>query len=128
MRRREQLIPDMTPLIDVVFLLLIFFLVSTVFKKEELALALKLPSVKAASTPIQKEDINIELSATKIALRGETITFEDLEVKLSEVQDKQSPVNVRIDKEVRYDRIVELFDMLKKYNLNRLALINESAK
>ena len=36
-RSRETLSPDLTPLIDVVFLLLIFFMVSTVFKKEELA-------------------------------------------------------------------------------------------
>jgi len=41
--RREQLSMDLTPLIDVVFLLLIFFLVTSVFKKDELALLLKLP-------------------------------------------------------------------------------------
>ena len=43
MKRREPLTPDLTPLIDVVFILLIFFIVSSVFKKEELALMLSLP-------------------------------------------------------------------------------------
>jgi len=33
MKRREYISPDITPLIDIVFLLLIFFLVSSVFKK-----------------------------------------------------------------------------------------------
>lgn len=127
MRRREPLSPDMTPLVDVVFLLLIFFLVSTSFKKDELALLLNLPSSESSAQMIEKEEVNIELSSAKIALKGKEITFEELDGALSEVLDKQSPVNVRIDKEVQYERIIKLFDLLKKYELNNLALINESA-
>jgi biopolymer transport protein ExbD len=126
MRRREPLTPDMTPLVDVVFLLLIFFLVSTAFKKEELALLLNLPVSEAMAQQIQKEEVNIELSATKLALKGKEISFEELDTALSEVADKKSPVNVRIDKEVRYERIVRLLDLLKKHELNNLALISES--
>jgi biopolymer transport protein ExbD len=59
MRRREPLSPDMTPLIDVVFLLLIFFLVSTSFKKDELALLLNLPTSQASQEMIAKEEVNI---------------------------------------------------------------------
>lgn len=127
MRRREPLTPDMTPLVDVVFLLLIFFLVSTAFKKEELALLLNLPVSEAMAQTIKKEEINIELSETKLALGGKELTFEELETALSEVADKKSPVNVRIGKEVRYERIMRLFDLLKKHELNNLALISESA-
>jgi len=47
MKRREHIAPDLTPLIDVVFLILIFFMVSSTFKKEELALLLTLPMPKA---------------------------------------------------------------------------------
>jgi biopolymer transport protein ExbD len=126
MRRREPLSPDMTPLVDVVFLLLIFFLVSTAFKKEELALLLNLPVSEAQAQQIQREEVNIELSETKLALKGKELSFEELDAALSEVTDKKSPVNVRIDKEVRYERIVRLFDLLKKYELNNLALISES--
>lgn len=126
MRRREPLSPDMTPLVDVVFLLLIFFLVSTAFKKDQLALLLNLPSSEAPVEMVKKEEVNIELSSEKIALKGKEITFEQLDISLSQVKDKKSSVNVRIDKEVRYERIIKLFDLLKKYDLNNLALINES--
>ena len=126
MRRREPLSPDMTPLVDVVFLLLIFFLVSTAFKKDQLALLLDLPSSQAPVEMVKKEEVNIELSSDKIALKGKEISFEELDTSLSEVEDKKSPINVRIDKEVRYERIIKLFDLLKKYDLNNLALINES--
>jgi len=127
MRRREPLSPDMTPLVDVVFLLLIFFLVSTSFKKDELALLLDLPASQAQQQMVHKEDVNIELSSDNIALKGKKITFEELDTELSKVLDTKRPINVRIDKEVRYERIIQLFDVLKKYNLNNLALINESA-
>lgn len=126
MKRREQLTPDMTPLVDVVFLLLIFFLVSTVFKKEELALLLNLPVSQTSTQITEREKISIELSETELALEGETITFEALDGSLSKVNDNKRPVHVRIDKEVRYERIVKLFDILKRYELNNLSLINES--
>lgn len=125
MRRREQLTPDITPLIDIVFLLLIFFLVSTAFKKNESALPLQLPSSEASKQMIQKEEVSIELSPEKMALKGKEVSFEQLDAALSLVKDKKMPVNVRIDKEVRYERIVKLFDILKKHDLNNLALINE---
>jgi biopolymer transport protein ExbD len=128
MRRREPLAPDMTPLVDVVFLLLIFFLVSTSFKKEELALLLNLPASEAAVQTIKKEEVNIELSEDAIALKGKPVTFEALDALLAAVTDKSSPVNVRIDKSVRYERIVRLLDLLKKHDLNNLALINETQK
>ena len=47
MKRRESLSLDLTPVIDVVFILLIFFIVTSVFKKEELALMLDLPTSNA---------------------------------------------------------------------------------
>ena len=63
-RSREASAPDLTPLIDVVFLLLIFFLVSTVFKKEELAFLLNLPKTQYGETSAKVEIKNyiIELS------------------------------------------------------------------
>lgn len=128
MKRREQIAPDMTPLVDVVFLLLIFFLVSTVFKKEELALLLNLPASQSSAKMVEKEKISIELSETELALRGKTVTFDDLDDALSQVSDKKQPVTVRIDKEVRYERIIKLFDILKRYELNNLALVNQSKK
>lgn len=122
MKRREHLSPDLTPLIDVVFLILIFFMVSSTFKKEELALLLTLPDAKSTTVEIEKEDINIELSKDEVALKGKKITFEELDSSFKDVTDKLKPVNVRIDKDVTYERIVKLLDLLNKHGLNNLAL------
>lgn len=122
-KKRELLTPDITPLIDIVFILLIFFIVSSVFKKEELALNLSLPQSSAKEHEVEIKQLNIELSQNSLAYLGKTITFKEFDRKLSNVIKKDKPVIVRIDKEVKYERIIKVLDILQKYNLNNLALV-----
>ncbi len=125
-RSRETLSPDLTPLIDVVFLLLIFFMVSTVFKKEELALLLNLPSSSSKEAKESKsETINIELNKTEVALNGKKYTIEQLESNLKEINKKETPVFLRVDEIVEYKRVVLILDLLKKYKLSNLSLITK---
>ncbi|UFH58822.1 ExbD/TolR family protein [Sulfurovum mangrovi] len=125
MRRREPLVPEMTPLIDVVFILIIFFIVTSIFKKEELALLLNLPSSSAKELDIEEEQITIELSEKQLAFRGEEVTLEVLEDVLKNIEDKKRAIIVRIDEEVIYKRIVQVLDILQKYGLNNLALVTK---
>ena len=121
--RREHLVPELTPLIDVVFLLLIFFMVSSVFKKEELALLLNLPKAeagKADETP--KNFITIELSKDSMAYEGVKLELSELQNRVESI-DKKSLVNLRVDGEVQYDRVVTILDLLQKYKLENLSLI-----
>lgn len=123
--RREPLTPELTPLIDVVFLLLIFFMVSSVFKKEELALLLNLPKTQEGKTESSaKENITIELSGEKIAYNGKDTTLDDLSTNLEDAN-KKSLVNLRVDGEVKYQRLVKVLDILQKYKLENLSLITE---
>jgi biopolymer transport protein ExbD len=125
-RTRETLSPDLTPLIDVVFLLLIFFMVSTVFKKEELALMLNLPASSSKETKESKsENINIELSKTEIALNGKKFSINQLEDNLKQYNKKETPVFLRVDEIVEYKRVVLILDLLKKYKLSNLSLITK---
>lgn len=123
MKRREPLGLDLTPIIDVIFLLLLFFLVTSVFRKDELALKLDLPNSNAKEIKIEKEEVYIELNTNKLAIKGIEVSFESLEDNLKEIQDKQKPINVRIDKKVEYERLTKLLDLLQKYNLTNLQLI-----
>jgi biopolymer transport protein ExbD len=124
-KKREPLTPELTPLIDVVFILLIFFIVSSVFKKEELALKLDLPSSSAKEHEVEPKQLSIELSPTSLAYLGKVITVKELDIKLAGVVKKDKPVIVRIDKSVKYERIVQVLDLLQKYSLTNLALVTE---
>lgn len=125
-RSRESAAPDITPLIDVVFLLLIFFMVSTVFKKDELALLLNLPKTEKGES-IKKDDksVFIELSKTEVAYNGKKLTFETIEESLKAISKKTIPIDLRIDKDVKYDRVVLLIGKLKKYELTNVSLITD---
>lgn len=123
MKRREHITPDITPLVDVVFILLIFFIVSTVFKKDELALMLDLPSVTESATTIEQNQIFIELSKNELAFRGSKITMESFKNELALIQDKSQPTILRIDKNVPYERVVKILDLLQSMEFYNLALV-----
>ena len=125
MRKRETIAPDLTPLIDVVFILLIFFIVTSVFKKEELALVLDLPSSSSKELVIEKKEISIEVGINKLAILGKEVLIGELSVELSKIKDKKRDVIVRIDKNVKYEKIVKVFDALQKYELNNLSLVTK---
>ena len=126
--RRETLTPELTPLIDVVFLLLIFFLVSSVFKKEELALLLSLPKTEQGKgEKAQKKYVTIEMTGEEVAFEGSTLTLDDLKEKLSDV-DPKTLINLRVDGEVKYQRLVKVLDSLQKNKLENVSLITKKQK
>jgi biopolymer transport protein ExbD len=124
MKRREKLGVDLTPIIDVVFILLIFFIVTSVFKKDELALILNLPTSGAKAVEIE-EKVAIELSKDSLALKGQKLTFAMLDISLSDIKEKDRAIIVRIDKDVKYERVVKVLDILQKHNLSNLALVTD---
>lgn len=128
MKRREALGLDLTPVIDVVFILLIFFIVTSVFKKEELALILDLPTSNAKQIEVKQDQIFIELTQDKLAIKGIEVSFDSLENNLKAVKEKNNPIIVRIDKKVEYQRVVKVLDLLQKYSLNNLALVTNEEK
>jgi len=125
MKKREILTPDITPLIDVVFILLIFFIVSSVFKKDELALVLNLPTSSAKEIELKQKEVIIELDERKLAIYGKETSLEDLDVQISKIKDKQRNIIFRIDKEVKYEKVVKVLDLLQKNELFNISLLTD---
>ena len=128
MKKREILTPDITPLIDVVFILLIFFIVSSVFKKDELALVLNLPTSSAQEIELKQKELIIELNSDKLAVFGKEITLELLEQEIAAIEDKEKNIIFRIDKEVKYEKIIEVLEILQKHQLFNISLITDTKK
>lgn len=124
-KRRETLTFELTPLIDVVFLLLIFFMVSSVFKKEELALLLNLPKASEGKSENSKtKEITIELKVDEIALNGKKLSFEELKTEVKNFTPTVL-VNLRADKKVYYQDLVQILDLLNKNKMENISLITE---
>jgi biopolymer transport protein ExbD len=101
-------------------------MVSTVFKKDEMALLLNLPKVeKGESQQKEQKTLMVELSSEKVAYNGKEISLDELEPKLKGISNKLIPIDLRVDKEVKYDRLVKLLNMLKQLELTNVSLITE---
>ena len=118
-RRKSLLTPvDLTPMIDVVFQLILFFLVSTTFAVLP-AISVKLPN---SETAVSEEVSSITVTVTA----GEKIYFNDREVSLKTLDKALSkydtagktkeeiPVNIEADEKVPNGVIVKIFDVLRK--------------
>lgn len=129
MKRRDMGNPEITPLIDIVFLLLIFFMVSSVFKNNESGLELKLPKSSSMATIEQKKELKIEMTEKEIAFNGEQCSLKSLQQRLAALaSDKPLPVLLYIDEMVPYKRVMSLLDVLQKYGFADIALISQNTK
>jgi biopolymer transport protein ExbD len=127
-KRTRRIKPDMTPLIDCVFLLLVFFLVTSVFKQNESILKLILPETQSETRRDVPEGLFIEINETEVALNGEKITVSLLREKVTAVQNKKAPVAIKIDKKTSYEKVAEILDILQLEKLYNIQLVNEMAQ
>ena len=108
---------EMTPLIDMVFLLLIFFLVATTFKEAEREMQIALPFTDAAgpiSTTLREIIINVTEDGS-IIVAGQTMSAEQLNALVNEAvkQNENQKVTIRGDKNTAYQNIAGVLDVCK---------------
>ena len=108
---------EMTPLIDVVFLLIIFCMVSTVFVDFSRHMDINLPTSKSSVIDEEPKSLEIEMSKDrKIFLSGKKTTILGLEqflVKL-DVKTKKQNALIRADKVLPYGEVIEVMGLLQK--------------
>lgn len=110
---------DMTPMIDVVFLLLIFFMVSTVFVDFNRQMDLTLPSSKSSTLDETTQNLEIEMTADKqLFLNGRKATLASLEKMLLELKVKSSEGEkqiaiIRADKNLPYGTVIKVMGILQ---------------
>ncbi len=109
---------QLAPMIDIVFLLLIFFIVTWQYTRSETELSVSVPT---AEEGVQKsrsrgEIIISVLADGTIRVEGNSVNFSQLREKLTAIakQYKNQPVRIRGDGGVSYQRIVEVIDTCQK--------------
>lgn len=126
-KKRETIAPDLTPIIDIVFILLIFFMVTSVFKKEDVTLELNLPELHAQAVVNDKKSVIIELSKESLSIENKIYPIENISEILKEY-DKDREIEIRIDKNVEYSRVMKLFDTLQLHSLTSFSLVAQKAE
>jgi biopolymer transport protein ExbD len=108
---------ELTPMIDMVFLLLIFFLVATTFQQEEREMQIALPVASSAgpiSASLRELIINVG-SEGQIIIAGKTYNEEELKRLVSDSVEAnpERKVTVRGDRATVYANVVKVLDICK---------------
>ncbi len=125
-RERYEVQTPLTSLIDIVFLLLVYFLLTTNFIVDE-GITIKLPQAKA-SKPQVEESITIYVDKEgRSYLNNEEITIGNLFKRLKEMISgkKDKLVVVRADRGVILNKAVKVMDVAKAAGAGRLCLATE---
>lgn len=117
---------NLTPLIDVVFNLLLFFMLATTFLTPERSLDVELPQARAGRTQGEAAR-EIVLSVTRdggVLLAGRRVDFGLLERELraAAARDPRTPVTIRGDRRVEHQAIVRVLDACRLAGLANLSL------
>lgn len=107
-------------LIDVVLLLLIFFLVTTSFAERKIAL--ELPD---AENTEPSEGAKLVVTLTKdggIAVDEEPVSEEQLELRLQAAAGPEAELEVRADDAVNHGRVVDLLDVAREYGITNIGI------
>lgn len=131
-RRRINSSVDMTPMLDVVFQLILFFLVSTTFAILP-GISLNLPS---SSTSEGTSSKGITISADKdgsLFFNEKPVNLQSLKNELMNFDSKETPkekfpVSLEADSEVTNGRIVEIFDVLRQSGFSTINLRTQTKK
>ncbi|RLA81135.1 MAG: biopolymer transporter ExbD [Deltaproteobacteria bacterium] len=129
-RRRSQADEpriELTPLVDMVFLLLIFFMLSTTFVVSP---GIKVDLPKATKEKVFREKRELKVTITKdnkVYLNGRRIKPKELERAFRERAKKapQTLVIIRADARALHGKVVEVMDMAKTAGLHRLAIATQ---
>lgn len=115
---------ELTPLIDVVFLLLIFFMVSTAFVDFPRQMEIELPASKMSSELEELERLELEMSKQgKLFLNGELITVKELEGRVGALdRPGQREALIRADKALPYGDVVEVMGILQAAKISNIRI------
>jgi len=123
-RNREETTIDLTPMVDVVFLLIIFFLITTTFQKEK---TINLDLAKSNSSKEFKKDEGLTISIDK---EGKYY-YQKKEATIAKLKDilqnekKKELILIKSDKDAAYKHVVKIMGLLQDLDLNNIDFITE---
>lgn len=121
----------LTSMLDVIFLLLCFFVTVSVYSQWESEISIALPNAKTSEDPQRLPgEIIINLDKTGfVKVNGSAMPLEDLQARLARLSKfyPGQPVIIRADKETKYDDLVKVIDTCRAGNVWNFSLATEGS-
>lgn len=124
-RKRKNPSVIIVSLIDILAILLIFFIVTTTFRKDQPQLKINLPESKSAeqATVTDKEPIVLRVkSADEITLGSQPVTLANLASAVVAARDKSPDrsIAMQADREAPFGVVVKVLDALKEAGIKNI--------
>ena len=117
----------LSPMIDMIFLLLVFFIVGTMYMNELRSIPIQLPQAKNSET-LKKSSFTVSIKKDgSLFLDDIPIELEQL-IKNVKIENENNPeffVLIRAEEEVNYKTVIKLIDELRGTGVNRLGLATD---
>lgn len=130
---KDELSLNLTPLIDIVFLLLIFFMVSTTFTKEN-HLAINLPEASGETSQAPKKMIEVVIDKSgQYSINGQALLSNKLVTIKQAVQkmagdNRDIPFIITADASTPHESVVRAMDAAGQLGFSRLSITSKQAK
>ena len=119
----------LTSMLDVIFLLLCFFVAVSVFSQWENEISIKLPSAETSDEPDRLPGeiiVNLAKDGT-VVVNGKLLELADLQARLKKVAKfyPGQPVIIRADKELAYEKLVKVIDTCRAADVWNFSLATD---
>ena len=115
---------DLTPLIDVVFQLLIFFMLTTTFINVESGVKVDLPSGDFAAVS-EKRNVVVTITENNVLYLNNHLVDPNYLIEKLKDETRESPnplVVLEADQNVTHGKVVRVMDLIKKSGIERIAI------
>lgn len=117
----------LSPMIDMIFLLLVFFIVGTMYMSELRSIPIQLPQAKNSET-LKKSSFTVSIK------KDGSLYLDDIPIELQQllknvkIENENNPeffVMIRAEEDVNYKTVIKLIDELRGTGVNRLGLATD---
>ncbi|HZT56421.1 MAG TPA: biopolymer transporter ExbD [Burkholderiaceae bacterium] len=119
----DEFAMNLTPMLDIVFNLLLFFLAATTFAREEVAMDLRLPQARSGAESKGGHQLIVNVFADgRLQVDGRVVTLEALRQKLqaAAARDKDQAVLVRGDKQAQFGIGLQVLDACRLAKIGKV--------
>lgn len=125
-REHEEPTLNLTPMIDVVFLLIIFFMVGARFTELEREFNINLPTVSEArplTDPPDRIEVNVFRNG-RIKVAGQFLTIDELRTQLQQAQQRYADqsVMIRADGRNAYQQVIDVLSVCEQAKIKHFTL------
>ncbi len=118
---------NVTPLIDVILMLLIFFILSSSLSNQS-GIKVKLPKA-ITSDAIKEENLTVTITSENVIyLNNKVVTIKELSRELKKPANKSRSILIKSDRRASMGRIVDVWDLCRDIGIERINIATDQDK